>query len=64
MGTPELARLAAELDLELTHPDADGLFVLRHTLMNPWLLSVQAPGAPTYVEAYCQYLEKLVMGSA
>ena len=63
VGEAELTRLAGELDLELAHPDDTGLFILRHTLMNPWLLSAQAPGEPTYVEAYCHYLAKLVKES-
>lgn len=60
LGASELQRLGAELDLDLSAPDDTGLFVLRHTLMNPWLLSPQAPGAPTYVDAYCEYLAELV----
>jgi glutamate/tyrosine decarboxylase-like PLP-dependent enzyme len=64
VGEAELARLAGELDLDLAHPDDTGLFMLRHTLMNPWLLSAQAPGEPTYVEAYCHYLVKLVKQSS
>jgi hypothetical protein len=60
LGAQELTRIGDELDVDLTAPDDDGLFLLRHTLMNPWLLSPQAPGAPTYVEAYVQYLADLV----
>ena len=60
LGEAELARIGAELDLDLAHPDDTGLFLLRHTLMNPWLLSAQAPGEPSYVEAYCHYLGDLI----
>ncbi len=60
LGDAELARLGAELDLDLAHPDDTGLFMLRHTLMNPWLLSPQAEGQPSYVEAYLHYLEGLL----
>ncbi len=64
LGGSELARLGETLDLDLAEPDDSGLFLLRHTLMNPWLLSPQAPGAPTYVEAYCHYLAELITKSA
>lgn len=60
LGASELARIGAELDLDLEHPDDTGLFLLRHTLMNPWLLSPQKSGAPSHVEAYCDYLVELV----
>lgn len=39
--------------------DADGLLVLRHTLMNPWLRNNVHD--IDYIEMYCQYLEKLVL---
>ena len=60
LGASELARIGGELDLDLAHPDDTGLFLLRHTLMNPWLLSPQKTGAPSHVEAYCDYLVELV----
>lgn len=60
LGLPERQRLGALLQLELNEPDADGLFVLRHTLMNPWLLSpVAEPGGQTYLDAYLDHLEQL-----
>jgi glutamate/tyrosine decarboxylase-like PLP-dependent enzyme len=62
LGEAELARIGAELGLDLAHADDTGLFMLRHTLMNPWLLSPQAPGEPTYVEAYVHYLTGLLLG--
>jgi glutamate/tyrosine decarboxylase-like PLP-dependent enzyme len=61
LGVAERARLSAELDLELTSPDEEGLFVLRHTLMNPWLLSRTA-SQDTYVDEYCQFLAELLSG--
>ena len=48
-------------------PDDDGLFLLRHTLMNPWLQISPGPGEPSYVEAYCHFLVrqvKALLGSA
>ncbi len=60
LGAAELARLGVELDLDLEHPDADGLFMLRHTLMNPWLLSPVNAAEANYIEAYCRYLAQLV----
>lgn len=61
LGAAEQERLGQELDLDLSKPDDGGLFLLRHTVMNPWVLSPQAPGGLTYVEAYCRYLAQLIM---
>jgi glutamate/tyrosine decarboxylase-like PLP-dependent enzyme len=38
--------------------EADHVFVLRHTLMNPWLLD--GPGERSYIERYWDYLEAVV----
>ena len=38
--------------------EADHLFILRHTLMNPWLLS--DGGGGNYIDRYWSYLEELV----
>ncbi len=38
---------------------SDSLFLLRHTLMNPWLLQ-QVEGR-NYLDRYCDYLEELVL---
>ncbi len=38
--------------------DADGLLVLRHTLMNPWLRN--NVNQIDYIEKYCLYLERLL----
>ena len=62
-GADDLARVGRELDLDLTHADDDGLFLLRHTLMNPWLLA-PAPGAENYVLAYAEWLSGVVQGLA
>jgi hypothetical protein len=58
LGYEELERIAGKLDLDLARPDDDGLFVLRHTLMNPWLQTSPGPGEPSYVEAYCHFLAR------
>jgi len=42
--------------------DADGLLVLRHTLMNPWLRD--PVNDVDYIEMYCRYLEELVLRRA
>ncbi|KAG5188270.1 pyridoxal phosphate-dependent transferase [Tribonema minus] len=47
LGAADCARIAAELGVNLASPDDTGLFLLRHTLMNRWLLSPQAPGEPS-----------------
>ncbi len=60
LGAAEREALGAQLELDLAVPDASGLFLLRHTLMNPWLLSPPGDGAPSYVEAYATYLVSLV----
>ena len=36
----------------------NSLFLLRHTLMNPWLQTSPGPGEPSYVEAYCHFLAR------
>jgi glutamate/tyrosine decarboxylase-like PLP-dependent enzyme len=38
--------------------DADHIFLLRHTLMNPWLLS--GPGGRDYIARYWDYLDRVV----
>ncbi len=38
---------------------SDSLFLLRHTLMNPWLL--QQVDGRNYLDRYCDYLESLVL---
>lgn len=64
----EASRVLAELGLDpatLRDPPRDpeheaaGLFMLRHTLMNPWLCENQAD--IDYLELYCRYLEKVVL---
>ncbi|MFT3708202.1 MAG: pyridoxal-dependent decarboxylase [Archangium sp.] len=62
LGQPERDRLARELELDLHSPDAPGLFMLRHTLMNPWLLSKTA-SFETYVDEYCHFLTGLLTES-
>jgi hypothetical protein len=56
LGREELQRLGAALDLDLAAADGDGLFLLRHTVMNPWLQASPGPGEPSYIEAYCHFL--------
>ena len=38
--------------------EADHIFILRHTLMNPWLLA--GPGGRSYIDAYWSYLESVI----
>lgn len=38
--------------------DADHIYLLRHTLMNPWLLA--GPGERSYVDLYWDYLVEVV----
>ncbi len=65
------ARILADLGIDPTtyvaHPRddvraADHLFVLRHTLMNPWLLSRRDGGS--YIDQYLEYLESRLLGIA
>jgi glutamate/tyrosine decarboxylase-like PLP-dependent enzyme len=67
LGAQAAARLMAELDLDaasfVEEPDdsgdqADSIFLLRHTLMNPWL-SGREEGL-NYLDRYCRYLAALV----
>ena len=61
LGSGELERLGTELELDLSRdPDDDELFLLRHTLMNPWLQTSPGPDEPSYVEAYCHFLVRQV----
>ena len=38
--------------------EADHIFILRHTLMNPWLFA--GPGGRSYIDAYWSYLESVI----
>jgi hypothetical protein len=60
LGSEERERVAAELQLDLVRPDDPGLFLLRHTLMNPWLQTSPGAGEPSYVEAYFHFLSRQV----
>lgn len=60
LGPEERERIGAELQLDLVRPDDAGLFLLRHTLMNPWLQTSPGQGEPSYVEAYCHFLFRQV----
>jgi glutamate/tyrosine decarboxylase-like PLP-dependent enzyme len=60
LGADERARIGEALGLELTVADDAGLFLLRHTLMNPWLQASPGPAEPSYVEAYCHFLSATV----
>jgi glutamate/tyrosine decarboxylase-like PLP-dependent enzyme len=46
--------------LGITEVDDDGVFLLRHTLMNPWLLSHPTDGDGSYLDAYLAFLERTV----
>lgn len=67
LGPEEATRVCAELGIDPAtlreqpeDPDteADGIFLLRHTLMNPWL-DDEVNGI-NYIDLYCEYLEKLI----
>jgi glutamate/tyrosine decarboxylase-like PLP-dependent enzyme len=62
LGREELSRLEAALELDLHGADEDSVFLLRHTLMNPWLQASPGPGEPSYIEAYCHFLGATVKG--
>ena len=38
--------------------EADHIFILRHTLMNPWLLD--GPGERSYIDLYWEYMEEVI----
>ncbi len=60
LGNEELARIGDALQLDLLAADEEGLFLLRHTLMNPWLHASPGPGEPNYIEAYCHFLSRQI----
>ncbi len=53
LAPDEKQQLSIDLGVEL---DDDGVFLLRHTLMNPWLHE--------YVDAYCRHLRALIVEHA
>ncbi len=59
-GADERARMAKLLGVNLDQPDDQGVFFIRHTLMNPWLQTSPSEGAPTYLDAYTQHLSQLI----
>lgn len=61
LGRPESARVSEALGVDLATPDAPGIFMLRHTLMNPWLLCSPDGSAQSWVDAYVAHLERLVL---
>jgi hypothetical protein len=56
LSNEEKQQLSSELGVDLDAPDDDGVFLLRHTLMNPWLHE--------YVDAYCKHLRALIVEHA
>lgn len=62
LGPADTARVLAELDLDpaslASEGDGDRLLILRHTLMNPFLLD--AENDISYIERYFEFLEGLV----
>jgi hypothetical protein len=56
LGSGELERVGSALGLDLSEPDDSGLFLLRHTLMNPWLQAPVGRDEPSYLEAYCHFV--------
>lgn len=67
LGAEDTARILRELDLEPTtlrdHPRNEGeaasLLILRHTLMNPWLLDRE--NDVNYIRKYIDYLESVML---
>ena len=62
LGSEDTARVLAELDLDpatlnADDPDADRLVILRHTLMNPYLIDRE--NGISYLELYFEYLARL-----
>lgn len=45
--------------VEHSEREAGSIFLLRHTLMNPWLL--QAHEGHNYIDQYCEYLGNLIL---
>jgi glutamate/tyrosine decarboxylase-like PLP-dependent enzyme len=60
LGNEELKRIGDALQLDLLAADEEGLFLLRHTLMNPWLQASPGRGEPNYIEAYCHFLSRQI----
>lgn len=65
LGPDETARILSDLGLDpsaLTQGGEDvdrKIFILRHTLMNPWL--IDTVNSINYMDAYCDYLRDLVL---
>lgn len=67
IGPDALTRVLSELDID---PDtfvelvqdptrqSSSLFLLRHTLMNPWLM--ERLDGENYIDKYCEYLEQII----
>lgn len=64
----EAVKVALQLGLDpdtytatISNPrrDADSLVLLRHTLMNPWLMD--SKDGDNYIDRYCEYLEALIV---
>ena len=58
-----LTELGIDHDTFVTAPtdpgrEADHIYLLRHTLMNPWLLD--GPGGRSYIDLYWEYLEAVI----
>lgn len=56
MGEEEFLRVLETLGI--SEVDADGIFILRHTLMNPWLLD--NTGDVNYIERYGEFLARTI----
>lgn len=49
------------LDAQDPAQQADHVFLLRHTLMNPWL--THTTESQNYIDRYCQFLERVILQS-
>lgn len=60
IGDAEFSRLLGRLHLE-NDPSKEHLFILRHTLMNPWL--VDEANSINYIDRYCIFLTCVLQAS-
>lgn len=58
LGAADTSRVLAALGLDAPGVDADRLVILRHTLMNPYLIDVE--NGISYIDAYFGYLARRI----
>ncbi len=65
LGSDDAERILAALGLNpiaSTSTRPDSMLILRHTLMNPWLIDEN--NGVNYIDLYCDYLEQLIRKQA